>query len=225
MKFKWLRILPIFGRDTEKETVELFKAMINEILSVRQPFIEVGKALKKNDFKKIKQLALVINEKEHNCDKIRREISQKMYSGAFMPVMRTRLYDLTDTMDSVIDGVQDAVDRMIYLEKKRINPKAIGIYLAMIDESCTGIMHLSVIIDNLFSGSQDLMANVKKANISEHNLDLLKRDVLDIVMFDRKMDCTSVWLSVNVAALLSEIGDSVERCCDDVAILRLLRQA
>lgn len=41
-----------------------------------------------------------------------------MYSGAFMPVMRTRLYDLTDTMDSVIDGVQDAVDRMIYLEKK-----------------------------------------------------------------------------------------------------------
>lgn len=52
MKFKWLRILPIFGRDMEKETVELFKAMISEILSVRQPFNEVGKALKKGDFKK-----------------------------------------------------------------------------------------------------------------------------------------------------------------------------
>ena len=225
MKFTWLRILPIFGRDMENETVELFKAMVQEILAARQPFKEVGFALKKGDFRKIKVLAKEINEKEHNCDKIRREISQKMYSGAFMPVMRTRLYDLTDTMDSVIDGVQDAVDRMIYLEKKKLSPKVVDLYLKMIDESCTGITHLSVIIENLFSGSQELMSNVKKANISEHNLDILKRDVLNIVLFDKKMDCTFVWLSVNVATLLSEIGDSVEKCCDDVAILRLLRQA
>lgn len=225
MKFKWLRILPIFGRDMEKETVELFKAMINEILSARQPFAEVGNALKKGDFKRIKQLAAVINEKEHNCDKIRRHISQNLYSGAFMPVMRTRLYDLTDGIDDVIDRVQDAVDRIIYLEHKKLPAKVAGLYVKMVDEGCTAIAELSVIINGLFAGSPELMKEVKKANLSEHNLDLLKRDVLDIILFDKRLDCTSVWLESNVASLLSEVGDAVEKCCDDVAILRLLRQA
>ena len=225
MKFNWLRILPIFGRDMEKETVELFKAMIAEILSARQPFTEVGKALKKGDFKRIKQLAAVINEKEHNCDKIRRHISQNLYSGAFMPVMRTRLYDLTDGIDDVIDRMQDAVDRIIYLEHKKLPLKVADLYIKMVEEGCTAITELSVIINELFAGSPELMHEVKKANQSEHNLDLLKRDVLDIILFDRKIDCTSVWLEANVAALLSEVGDAVEGCCDDVAILRLLRQA
>ncbi|HII15246.1 MAG TPA: DUF47 family protein [Nanoarchaeota archaeon] len=225
MKFNWLRILPIFGRDMEKETVELFKAMINEILSVRQPFTEVGKALKKGDFKKIKQHAAVINEKEHNCDKIRRHISQNMYSGAFMPVMRTRLYDLTDGIDDVIDRVQDVADRIIYLEHKKVPAKVADLYIKMIDEGCVAITELSVIINDLFSGSPELMHEVKKANMAEHNLDMLKKDVLDIVLFDKKIDAVSVWLLFNVAKLLSEVGDAVEGCCDDVAILRLLRQA
>ncbi|MDI6737196.1 MAG: DUF47 family protein [Nanoarchaeota archaeon] len=224
MRFKWLRILPIFGRNMEKETVELFKQMLKEIVDARAPFKEVGKALKKGDFKNVAEFSGKIREQEHKCDKLRRQISQNLYIGAFMPAMRTRLYDLTDSIDSVIDSVQDSVDRMVYLEHKKVPPKVLDIYIKMIDEACRGMAFLSIIIDNLFSGSPDLMANIKKANLVEHNLDKLKKDVLDIILFDKKMHPVCVLVCWKVSKFLEEIGDSIERCCDDVAILRLMRQ-
>lgn len=221
---KWLRILPIFGRNKETETVELFKQMTKEILAVKEPFKEVGKALNKGDFKKLAMFSKVVNDQEHKCDRLRRQISQNLYSGAFMPAMRTRLYDLTDTIDSVIDSVQDAVDRMAYLEHKKTSPKVIGIYIKMIDEACEGISRLSIIIDNLFSGSPELMANIKRANLVEHNLDMLKKDVLDIILFDKKLNPVCVLVSWQVSKFLAEVGDCIERCCDDVSVLRLVRQ-
>lgn len=224
MALKWLRILPIFGRSMEKETVELFKRMMKEIVGAREPFKEIGKALKKGNFKKVAELSKLVREHEHRCDKIRRQISQNLYSGAFMPAMRTRLYDLTDTIDSVIDSVQDAVDRMVYLEHKKVPPRVLDIYIKMIDEACRGIAFLSLIMDNLYSGSPQLMANIKKANIVEHNLDMLKKDVLDIILFDKKLNPVCVLVSWQVAKFLAEIGDCIERCCDDVSVLRLIRQ-
>ncbi|MBU2638648.1 MAG: DUF47 family protein [Nanoarchaeota archaeon] len=224
MVLKWLKILPIFGRNKEKETVELFKFMMKEIVDARAPFKEVGKALKKGDFKKVAEFSKVIREHEHKCDKLRRQISQNLYLGAFMPAMRTRLYDLTDTIDSVMDSVQDAVDRMVYLEHKKVPPKVLDIYIKMIDEACRGIAFLSLIMDNLYSGSHDLMANIKKANLVEHNLDELKKEVLDIILFDKKLNPVCVLVSWKVSKFLAEIGDCIERCCDDVSVLRLMRQ-
>lgn len=224
MVLKWLRILPIFGRSKEKDTVELFKQMLKEIVDVRAPFKEVGKALRKGDFKKVAEFSEKIRSQEHKCDKLRRQISQNLYLGAFMPAMRTRLYDLTDSIDSVIDSVQDSVDRMVYLEHKKVPAKVLDIYINMIDEACRGMAILSIIMDNLYSGSQDLMANIKKANLVEHNLDALKKEVLDIILFDRKLDPVCVLVSWKVSKFLAEIGDSIERCCDDVSVLRLMRQ-
>lgn len=224
MVLKWLRILPLFGRNKEKETVELFKQMMKEIVDVRVPFKEVGKALKDGDFKKMALYSKQISDYEHKCDKLRREISQNLYLGAFMPAMRTRLYDLTDSIDSVIDSVQDSVDRMVYLEHKKVPKKVLDTYIKMIDEACRGIALLSIIMGNLHSGSPDLMSNIKKANLVEHNLDMLKKEVLDNILFDKKLDPVCVLVSWKVSKFLAEIGDSIERCCDDISVLRLIRQ-
>ncbi|MFH1065584.1 MAG: DUF47 family protein [Nanoarchaeota archaeon] len=224
MVLKWLRILPIFGRSKEKETVELFKQMMKEIVDVRVPFKEVGKAIKKGNFRKVAEFSQKIRDQEHKCDKLRRQISQNLYSGAFMPAMRTRMYDLTDTIDSVIDSVQDSVDRMVYLEHKKVPPKVLDIYIKMIDEACRGMAILSIIMDNLYSGSLDLMANIKKANLVEHNLDELKKEVLDNILFDKKLDPVCVLVCWKVSKFLAEIGDCIERSCDDVSVLRLMRQ-
>lgn len=224
MALRWLRILPIFGRSKEKETVQLFKLMMKELTDSRAPFKEIGQALKKGNFRKVAEFSKQVNDHEHRCDKLRRRISQNLYSGAFMPAMRTRLYDLTDTIDSVMDSVQDSVDRMAYLRHKKVPQKVLDLYIKMIDEACRGIAFLSLIMDNLYSGSSELMANIKKANIVEHNLDQLKRGVLDIILFDKKLDPVCVLVAWKVAKYLSEIGDSIERCCDDVSVLRLMRQ-
>lgn len=223
--FKWFKIMPIFGRDKEKETVDLFKKFTKEILDVRQPFLDCIKAFKKDDYKKMHALIEVINTHEHNADKLRREISKMLYSGAFMPAMRSRLFSLTDYIDDVIDHVQDSVDKMIYLKRAKVPEKIKDLYVKMAQEGCLAMEELDVVLNDFFSGSPNVMANIKKANVAEHNLDLLKRDVLQLAIFDKKMDCVVIWLCCDVASLLANVGDSVEACCDNVAVLRLLRRA
>ncbi|MDD4878510.1 MAG: DUF47 family protein [Candidatus Nanoarchaeia archaeon] len=225
MDFKWLKILPILGRDKEKETVELFKRFISEILEAKQPFIECTKAFKKNDYKRMYELIGVINKHENNADKLRREVSRMLYSGAFMPAMRSRLFSLTDYVDDVIDTMQDAVDKMIYLKRAKVPDRIKDLYVNMAQECCVAMEDLNKVLISFFQGSPSIMNDIKKANVTEHNLDLLKRDVLGTAIFDKKMDPVVVWLCCDVASLLAGVGDAVENCCDNVAVLRLLRRA
>jgi len=126
---------------------------------------------------------------------------KRLYKGAFMPIMRSRLYDLADGVDNIFDSIRDTANTFIYLKDKKFPSKVKDIYRKMVAEACKGITVFEKVVRGFFEGAKDLEAKIKKANVHEHNLDVLKKEVFDderisqaILEFSKKFTGFSLYL-------------------------------
>ena len=78
-----LRILPVFGRNKEKETVALFRKHANIIGKMSKPLQEaVDAAFKKKDFKLVLKKADEIDKLEKEADATRKDTATLLYGYA-----------------------------------------------------------------------------------------------------------------------------------------------
>jgi predicted phosphate transport protein (TIGR00153 family) len=213
----------IFGQDKEKETIKLFEDLMKEMLKARAVFSECGDALIKGKFNIVKKKALAVSDIEHNADYLRIKIGKRLYSGAFMPIMRSRLYDLADAIDDIFDSIRDTANTFIYLQKRRLSKKIKANYKEMIAESCMGMLAFEKVVTGFFSGDKNIESKIKKCKWHEHNLDILKKSMFDEMLLKGKADAVTVWLITSIACLISSIGDSIEDCCDKLVVLALVK--
>jgi len=221
MAFKLLGI----GKGSEKETVGFFGQHMQETMKARKTFMELGAALISGNFKVVNEKNEMISNFERKADSIRRSIGTHLYEGAFMPLMRTFLFDFAESLDDVIDGMQDAAERIVYLKGKKLPKKVKDSYKKMFDEISKIVVMLDKVVKDLFAGKKGIREQIKKAKELEHNLDMLEKAVFDEVLFGKKTDPVTTWLICDIAHLLASVGDAVEESCDKIAVLRLMRQA
>lgn len=219
------KILPLFGRDKEKETVDLFRSLLSEIVVANESFVACVKALLDEDFKVVAEKASDVTKHEKDADQIISKIILHLYSGAFLPGMRTQLHELAIYTDDVIDNMQNAVNAFGYMKGKKFPEHVKGAYWKLADESRRSVNQLQAVLEDLFENKETIMEDVKAAKLMEHNCDVLKKEIFDKVMFDKKIDAISSRLLTDLATFISSIADSVEDCCDKVTVLKLLRQA
>ncbi len=93
----------LFG-ESEQEVIKLFDEHFELVKMSCEVFLM---ALETDD----KGLLNQVCELEKRGDKIRREIALKLYSGAFLPALRGTLYKLAETVDEILDMLEDtAID-------------------------------------------------------------------------------------------------------------------
>jgi len=215
----------IFGKKGENEAIALFEKHIGATIKAKDALLELGAALLKGDFDIVNKKNVEISDFERDADIIRRNIVTRLYGGAFMPLMRTFLYEFADALDDVTDKIQDASKRIVYLKGKKLPSKVKEKYSAMFKEIDDSVSMLSHITTDLFSGKQGIRKNLKKVKMAEHNLDILETEVFDEMLFSKKLDPLTIWLTCDVARLLARVGDMVEASGDKILVLRLLRRA
>lgn len=219
------KILPLFGRDKEKETVELFRSLLAEAKMANAAFIDCSKGLLDEDFDVVAAKAMDVSKHEKNADQIIAKIIFHLYGGAFLPGMRTQLHELAIFIDDVVDDMQNAANAFGYMRDKKFPESVKAIYWKLIEESERSVSQLQTIMEGLFENKESLMDDIKAAKVMEHNCDVLKKEVFDKVMFDKKLEPVTSRLLTDLAGFISAIADSVEDCCDKVIVLKLLRQA
>ena len=219
------KILPLFGRDKEKETVELFRALLAEVSMGSSAFVECSKGLLDDDFDMVAAKAIDVTKHEKNADQIIAKIIFHLYGGAFLPGMRTQLHELAIFIDDVIDNMQNGANAFVYMRDKKFPDQVKVVYWKLIEESAKSVSQLQTIMDDMFENRESLMDSIKVAKIMEHNCDVLKKEVFDKVLFDKKLEPVTSRLLTDLAGFISSIADSVEDCCDKVVVLKLLRQA
>ncbi len=219
------KILPLFGRDKEKETVELFRALLAEIVVANESFAACVKGLLDGDFDVVAAKAADVTKHEKNADQIIAKIIFHLYGGAFLPGMRTQLHELAIYIDDVIDNMQNSVNAFGYMRDKKFPEPVKNTYWKLFEESRKSVAQLQTVLEDMFENKESLMDNIKAAKLMEHNCDVLKKEVFDKVMFDKKIEAVTSRLLTDIAGFISSIADSVEDCCDKVIVLKLLRQA
>lgn len=217
------RILPFFGRSAEKKVVELMKEHLQKTLAMNNILEQAGDSFLKDNYKIVEEKAKEVSVVEHQADGIRREILSELYKGAFLPGMRTQLYDLVNMLDEVANKMQNAVQSFVYLRGKNFSTKAKTILGKMIVETNKAVISLGKALDDLFEGKPELREHIKEVGAFEHNIDLLKKELFDYILFEKRLDVLSSMVIGDVANFVSEISDMAENSCDRIELLKILR--
>ncbi len=200
-----------FGR-TEKEVIELFREHLNTVKMACEVFLI---ALETDD----KGLFNQVCELEKTGDRLRREIALKLYGGAFLPAMRGTLYKLAETVDEILDMLEDtAIDYLrlnLHLEED-------------IREMCVRVAKINVKMSNdlieafnaLRSGDS-LENRTVKIRAREREIDVLRNRIYEKLV---RRNVDSYWEGKILSDFIDHlvyVSDIIEDAADLIQILNV----
>lgn len=108
----------------EKEVIELIEKhaeKVEECLNITEETLRsyLEKEIPK-DIPRAKQLARKADNLETQADMIRHEIRNKLYYGAYMPMLREDIYKLVESLDTVANAAEKCCD--VFLNQRPIVP-------------------------------------------------------------------------------------------------------
>jgi len=205
------KLRKMFERGKEREIVDLLKNLIILIREASEIFLN---CLKEDDRIGIAEVC----EIEKEGDRVRREIALKLYEGAFLPGIRGNLYRLAETLDEVLDTIEDATVMFMMIPKLyddivRSCIRIAEINLKMADE----LLHTFTALES----EDDLKDRTIKIRIMEEEVDAIKRDI-----FRRLIDkeVRTFWEGIaihNFIKHLTNVSDLIEDAGDLIQILNV----
>ncbi len=200
-----------FGR-TEKEVVELFREHMNTVKLACEVFL---KALETDD----KGLFNQVCELERTGDRIRREIALKLYGGAFLPAMRGTLYKLAETVDEILDMLEDtAIDYLrlnLHLDEEL---REMCVRVAKINVKMS--RDLAEAFDGLKSG-EGLENKTVKIRTREKEVDILRNRIYEKLV---KREVSNYWEGKILSDFIDHlvyVSDIIEDAADLIQILNV----
>ncbi|MEK6816293.1 MAG: DUF47 family protein [Nanoarchaeota archaeon] len=219
------KILPIFGRNQEEDTLNSLRDMMKEIVAANALFRDCVKLWLDNEYPKVSEMSEEIGKHERLADDQRRKIMMQLYSGAFLPGTRSDIHQLTEEIDDIVDGIFHASSKFGYMKGKKFPEEIKATFWKLTNETRDSVDKMNTIIaDLLDNNSESIMDHIKEAKEIEHNCDLLVKEIEDAIYFS-KMDAMSAFLILKIAGEMASISDAVETACNRVTILKLLRRA
>jgi predicted phosphate transport protein (TIGR00153 family) len=201
------KVKRMLGQGKEGVLIDHFKKHIKLICDACEIF---SIAIKNND----KIMISEICEIEKIGDSIRREIVLKLYEGAFLPGIRGNLYRLAETVDEVLDTIEDAT--VMYLLLPKIDDDIMN--------DCIRISEINVKISKdllrafeALEKEEDLSDKTIKIRAREEEVDTIKRDMFKKLI---KKDVNNFWEGIimynfirhltNVSDLIEDAGDIIQ---------------
>jgi len=201
----------MFERGKEKEIVDLIR---NHITLIRDACEIFSNCIKENDKVSISEVC----EIEKIGDSVRREIALKLYEGAFLPGIRGNLYRLAETLDEVLDTIEDATIMFTMIPKLDEDIMSECIRVAEINLKMAE--ELLQTFEALRTG-EDLKDRTIKIRILEEEVDAINRDIFKKLM---KTNVRNFWEGMaiyNFIRHLTNISDLIEDAGDIIQILNV----
>lgn len=104
----------------EKEVIELIERHADKVWECLSTAEETLRAYLGKDIPSAKRLARRTDVLETEADMIRHEIRDKLYFGAYMPVLREDIYKLVESLDSVANTAEKCCD--FFLNQRPVIP-------------------------------------------------------------------------------------------------------
>jgi len=126
----------------EKEINELILKHLDTVCSCLQLALDTVKEYLNDRINEAKELALKVDRSEMEADVILREIMNKLYSGAYLPSLRSDIFHLVQNMDGIANAAEACCD--FFLDQRPEIPQEMRQHFWRITErsisSCTPLM-------------------------------------------------------------------------------------
>jgi len=203
----------------EKEINKLILKHLDGVHRCLQLALDTVKEYLDDHIEKAKALALKVDGSETEADMILREIMSKLYSGAYLPSLRSDIFHLVQHMDGIANAAEACCD--MFLDQRPDIPKEFKPHFMRIMEksisSCTPLMEaVRSFLKNedpngIQEGSREV--GIKESDVDKEEWDLT-RDI-----FKTDLDCGHKIHLKQCLDSITTISDRAEDTSDQLQLI------
>jgi predicted phosphate transport protein (TIGR00153 family) len=163
----------------EQEVIDLVLKHVGTAEECLKTALEAVETYLKGDIPKAKSLALKVDGIETQNDFIRYTIRDKLYSGAYLPIIRGDIHNVVERIDKVCDAAEASCD--FFLDERPEIPEGLKPqFLQVARESFGIIVPLREALENYLGESgkvEVIREKAKQVGIKESDVDKLEWDL------------------------------------------------
>jgi len=204
----------------EKQVNELILKHLEEVDNCLKTALKAIEEYLSSNIEEAKSLAIKVDQIESETDSVRREIIGKLYSGAYLPSLRSDILHLVEHMDKIADGAEACCD--FFLDQRPEIPQEMkSNFLKIMERSISTFVPLKEAIDSFFSDTFDvetIREKTKEVGMIESAVDKEEWDITRDI-FKTKLDCGhKLHLKLCLESVVS-ISDRAEDAADELEII------
>ncbi len=148
-----------------------------------------------------------------------------LYEGAFLPVMRSRLYDLSGRLDNVADAIKNVANMLGYLKGRKVPKGIMDVLEELSENACKSAELMEPALEALFERKPEFQSLNDKIKDLEEKSDIYQREMFDRILFDKKLKPVTVQIIGWIGHGLSEVCDEAKHVSDTMSLLRIMEIA
>jgi predicted phosphate transport protein (TIGR00153 family) len=200
--------IPFMVESREEKTLMKIKEHLETTCHVVRELDSVFEALEIGDYELLKEKQKSVASLETNADKLRRDIEEDLYSGAFLPISRSRILDFVEKADEIADTAEDASNLLTFLERR---------------ESLDSVKLLAESIDSI-EDLEKIREIVKKIRAKEHESDETGRKAYKY-LYKKERSAKSLQLLSKLIEFINDISNKAEDASDSLSLIVLMHKA
>ena len=206
----------------EKEVIELILKHLEVIENVIRSGLKTIEFYLDANISEAKAWARKTRSTESEADLIRYEIRDKLYSGAYLPLLREDIYKLVESIDKVGNAAEACTD--FFLNQRPLIPDEMKPhFLAVSKESLGVIDSLKLAILCYFKGDckiETVRDHTREVGIQESRVDKLEWDLTKEI-FTSKIDFAHKTHLRHCLDTIVEVSDRAEDAGDQLELATL----
>lgn len=206
----------------ERKVIELILKYLDEVEECVFTALKGIKVYLENDVKGAKVLARETRSLETKADSIRHDIRDKLYSGAYMPLIREDIYKLVESVDKVANAGEACSN--FFLNQRPIIPESLNTqFLAAVQESLGIIEPLKEAVLCFLKEEctvETVREFAKDVGIKESKVDKIEWDLTKAIFVSSLDHSQKMHLKLCLDAIV-EISDRAEDAADQLELVTL----
>jgi len=204
----------------EKQVNELILKHLEEVDNCLKTALRAIEEYLSSNIEEAKSLAIKVDQIESETDSVRREIIGKLYSGAYLPSLRSDILHLVEHMDKIADGAEACCD--FFLDQRPEIPQEMkSNFFTIMERSISAFVPLKEATDSFFTDTFDvetIREKTKEVGVIESVVDKEEWDITRDI-FKTKLDCGhKLHLKLCLESMV-EISDRAEDAADELEII------
>jgi len=204
----------------EKQVNQLILKHLEEVDACLKTALKAIEKYLSSNIEKAKSLALEVDHIETETDSVRREIIGKLYSGAYLPSLRSDILHLVEHLDKIADGAEACCD--FFLDQRPEIPQEMkSKFLKVMERSVSTFAPLKKAIRSFFQESFDIETireRTKEVGVIESDVDKEEWDITRDI-FNTELDCGhKLHLKLCLESIVG-ISDQTEDAADELEII------
>jgi len=173
----------------EKKVIELILKHLDLVVDSLKSGIQAVECYLNDDIGNAKRLAREVSSIESNADIVRYDLRDKLYSGAYLPLLREDIYKLIESIDKVANAGEACCDFFLN-QRPKIPDELKPAFIEVVNESLGIADNLKFAVLCYFKGEckiETVREHTKEIGMQESRVDKLEWDLTKAI-FTSDMD-------------------------------------